>query len=164
MRWSSCSGKTTLPLQKYALSHPGMFPHSTQTSFVFTAFQLRTIYKDDEGKELQDAEVFLQTAILQGTPSLNEVNQIVVLKLTVVSSSSGEKLMALLQASGAPADDASSSSLSRSVTSVGERSTGSGTPPPPLPKRADTFSGFETRDTSSHRGALANYISHDISS
>ena len=63
----------------------------------------------------------------------------------------GEKLMSLLQASGAPADDASVTSLSRSVTSVGERTTGSTASPPPLPKRADTFSGFETRDANAHR-------------
>ena len=30
-------------------------------------FQVRSMYKDDEGQVLQDAEVFLQSAILHGT-------------------------------------------------------------------------------------------------
>ena len=63
----------------------------------------------------------------------------------------GEKLMQLLQTSasqgGAHSGD-SSTNLSRSVSSVGEHSTGASTPP--LPKRADTFSGFESKEN--HRG------------
>ena len=59
--------------------------------------------------------------------------------------------MQLLQTSasrgGAHSGD-SSTNLSRSVSSVGEHSTGASTPP--LPKRADTFSGFESKEN--HRG------------
>ena len=61
--------------------------------------------------------------------------------------------MQLLQTSagtalqGAGSGD-SSTNLSRSVSSAGEHSTGASTPP--LPKRADTFSGFESKEN--HRG------------
>ena len=58
---------------------------------------------------------------------------------------SGEKLMALLQSSAASVgSNGSSINLSRSVSSVGEHSTGNTTPP--LPKRAETFSGFENKE------------------
>ncbi len=117
--------------------------------------QLRSVYKDDEGQELLDPEEILQYALREGndavlhldrcalfskTPSLHPLCQGIFLDAKIISSFihlPASKLTMMLQSN--------STNLSRSVSSAGEHES-STYQAPPLPKRAETFSGFEGKE------------------
>ena len=78
------------------------------------------MYKDEEEQELLDPDILTHEIAMEAS-----------------------RLLALIQHLQMPSMP--QSSLSRSVTSVGEHESGT-KETPPLPKRAETFSGFDVKD------------------